>query len=135
MSGRHIFADTSGFIALMDADDAFHEMASRAWKDYIAQGCILCTSDYVRLESWALIQRRLGIQAALDFSDLILPSCTILSVDEEGFTSSVNQWRMARRRNLSLVDITSFHVMRRHQITKALSFDAHFAEEGFEIPV
>jgi len=135
MSGRHIFADTSGFIALMDADDAFHEMASRAWKDYIAQGCILCTSDYVRLESWALIQRRLGIQAALDFADLILPACEIMQVGDDGFTSSVNQWRMARRRNLSLVDITSFHVMRRHQITKALSFDAHFTEEGFEIPV
>lgn len=134
MSGRHIFADTSGFIALMDADDAFHEMASRTWKDYIAQGCILCTSDYVRLESWALIQRRLGIQAALDFSDLILSSCTIHSVGEEGFTSSVNQWRIARRRNLSLVDISSFHVMRNHQIHEAFSFDGNFSEEGFDTP-
>lgn len=134
MSGNLIFVDTSGFIALMDADDAFHQRSSSAWQKSINEDCTLCTSDYVRLESWALIQRRLGIQAALDFADLILPACEIMQVGDEGFTSSVNEWRLARRRNLSLVDITSFHVMRRHQITKSLSFDAHFAEEGFEIP-
>ena len=135
MNGRLIFADTSGFIALMDADDAFHDKAASTWKEYSTQDCCLCTSDYVRLESWALIQRRLGFQAALDFTDLILPSCSILQVGETDFNSSVNEWRRARRRNLSLVDITSFHVMRNNQITEAFSFDGHFSEEGFEIPL
>lgn len=135
MSGRQIFADTSGFIALMDADDVFHPLASNAWQGYLEQDCRIYTSDYVRLETWALIQRRLGAQAALDFADLILPACSVLSIEENGFTTSVNEWRLARRRNLSLVDITSFRVMRDQQIMKAFSFDKHFAEEGFEIPV
>lgn len=135
MSGRHIFADTSGFVALMDSDDAFHGAAAKAWQGYLEQDCIICTSDYVRLEAWALIQRRLGAQAALDFADLILPVCSILPVGDSGFTSSVNEWRLARRRNLSLVDVTSFHLMRDRQIMEAFSFDKHFAEEGFEIPV
>jgi len=134
MSGRRIFADTSGFIALMDADDAFHEKAANTWKECGVQDCSLLTSNYVRLESWALIRRRLGFQAALDFTDLILPSCSILQVGELGFNSSVNEWRRARRRSLSLVDITSFHLMRSNEITKAFSFDGHFSEEGFEIP-
>jgi predicted nucleic acid-binding protein len=134
MSGDPVFVDTSGFIALMDADDAYHSQSASAWGKYINEGRTLCTSDYVRLESWALIQRRLGIQAALDFADLILPACEIIQVGDEGFASSVNEWRLARRRNLSLVDITSFHVMRSHHIIEALSFDSHFAEEGFTTP-
>ncbi len=103
MNGRHIFVDTSGFIALMDADDYYHKLAKQTWESYAEEECTLSTSDYVRLESWALIQRRLGAQAA-------------------------------RRRNLNLVDITSFLIMRNHQIMEAFSFDGHFAEEGFVIP-
>lgn len=134
MSGRQIFADTSGFIALMDADDVFHPLAAKAWQGYLEQQCVISTSDYVRLETWALIQRRLGAQAALDFADLILPACSILHIEENAFSASVNEWRLARRRNLSLVDVTSFHLMRDRQIMEAFSFDKHFAEEGFEIP-
>jgi len=134
MSGKSVFADTSGFLALMDADDSFHKKAAQSWADYSVENYTLWTSDYVRLESWALIQRRLGSQAALDFSDLILPACSILHIGEEGFSSSVNQWRIARRRNLSLVDITSFYAMRKSHIDRAFSFDAHFAEEGFLLP-
>lgn len=134
MNGRHIFVDTSGFIALMDADDYYHKLAKQTWESYAEEECTLSTSDYVRLESWALIQRRLGAQAALDFADLILPTCSMIPVGEDGFASSIHQWRMARRRNLSLVDITSFLIMRNHQIMEAFSFDGHFAEEGFVIP-
>jgi predicted nucleic acid-binding protein len=134
MSGRQIFADTSGFIALLDADDVFHPLAAKAWQGYLEQDCMICTSDYVRLETWALIQRRLGAQAALDFADLILPACSILPIEENGFTASVNEWRLARRRSLSLVDVTSFRVMRDQQIMEAFSFDEHFAKEGFKMP-
>jgi uncharacterized protein len=134
MSGRSVFVDTSGFIALLDADDYYHSKAVIAWKSYGKEDLTLFTSDYVRLESWALIQRRLGAEAALDFADLILPACSILTVGEEGFLSCINEWRLARRRRLSLVDITSFHVMRRQGIHEVLGFDGHFAEEGFMIP-
>jgi predicted nucleic acid-binding protein len=134
MSGRSVFVDTSGFVALIDADDSFHEKAVTTWKSYGEGDITLFTSDYVRLESWALIQRRLGAEAALDFANLILPTCSILTVGEEGFLSSINEWRLARRRRLSLVDVTSFNLMRRHEIREAFGFDGHFAEEGFILP-
>ena len=134
MSGKSVFVDTSGFIALLDADDSFHEKAAITWKSYGEGDITFVTSDYVRLESWALIQRRLGAEAALEFADLILPACSILTVREEVFLSSINEWRLARRRKLSLVDVTSFHLMRRHEIQEVFGFDGHFAEEGFLIP-
>jgi predicted nucleic acid-binding protein len=39
----------------------------------------------------------------------------------------------ANRRRLSLVDCTSFEVMRRLRITRAFAVDPHFAEQGFEV--
>src|SRR5690606_37856790 len=111
MRGERIFADTSGFLALMDADDQFHDHASAAWKSYGAEDRELWTSDYVRLETWALMLRRLGSQAAMDFHDRILPVCRIHSVENEGFENAVEKWRLARRRHLSLVDVTSFDCM------------------------
>jgi predicted nucleic acid-binding protein len=134
MNGRSVFVDTSGFIALLDADDSFHGKAVTAWTSYGEGYVTLFTSDYVRLESWALIQRRLGAEAALDFADLILPACTVLTVGEEGFLVSINEWRLARRRRLSLVDVTSFHLMRHHEIREVFGYDGHFAEEGFITP-
>jgi len=134
MSGDHAFADTSGFLGLMDGDDRFHAEAVTAWRGYGERGLVLWTSDYVRLETWSLIQRRLGPEAALDFKDLILPLVTVLNVDEMMFDQAVEKWRMARRRNLSLVDITSFDCMRKNGMTEAFAFDSHFREEGFTLP-
>ena len=134
MSGEHVFADTSGFLALMDGDDQYHKAAVTAWRGYGERGLVLWTSDYVRLETWSLIQRRLGPEAVLDFKDLILPLVTVLPVDEVMFDHAVEKWRLARRRNLSVVDITSFDCMRKNGITEAFAFDGHFREEGFRLP-
>jgi predicted nucleic acid-binding protein len=134
MSGEHVFADTSGFLALMDGDDRFHAEAVTAWRGYGERGLVLWTSDYVRLETWSLIQRRLGPEAVLDFKDLILPLVTVLTVGEVMFDHAVEKWRLARRRNLSLVDITSFDCMRKNSMTEAFAFDRHFSEEGFRLP-
>lgn len=133
MVGEQIFGDTSGFLALMDKDDAHHPAAFRAWRSYATESCVLWTTDYVRLESCSLIQRRLGAMALEDFHDKVLPVAAVSIVGEDGFERGFSQWRVARRRQLSLVDITSFDCMRRQSISRAFTFDRHFAEEGFLI--
>jgi predicted nucleic acid-binding protein len=133
MAGEPVFGDTSGFLALMDKDDARHPASVRAWKSYAGDNCVLWTNDYVRLESCSLIQRRLGTAALEDFHDKVLPVAKVIIVGEDGFERAFAQWRAARRRQLSLVDVTSFDCMRRHSIPRAFAFDRHFAEEGFVI--
>jgi uncharacterized protein len=39
----------------------------------------------------------------------------------------------AGRRKLSLVDCTSFEIMRQHAVRTAFAFDSHFEEQGFEL--
>jgi predicted nucleic acid-binding protein len=130
-NGDLIFADTSALLALLDADDLNHASAFEEWKKFSECHARLFTSDYVRLESASLIQRRLGAAALCDFHDAFLPLIKILPVGENGFKVAFEKWRLAQRRNLSLVDITSFDCMRREGISRAYSFDKHFSELGF----
>ena len=79
-SGELIFVDTSALLALLDGDDIHHAAAFEEWKRFSGNHSRLFTSDYVRLESCSLIQRRLGAAALCDFHDVILPLMKILLV-------------------------------------------------------
>ena len=131
MDGEQVFADTSGFLALMDKDDAHHSAAMSEWKSFAESVITLWTSDYVRLESCSLIQRRLGAAALVDFHDGVLPVASIEIVGEDGFERAFAQWRIAQLRHLSIVDLTSFDCMHRKGIGRAFSFDQHFSDQGF----
>jgi predicted nucleic acid-binding protein len=125
------FIDTSAFLAALDKGDRFHEDAAKKWSVLANHRSELWTTDYVRLESWSLIQRRLGPQAVMAFQDDWLPLCKIHEVGRDGFERAAAQWRIAQRRNLSLVDLTSFDAMRQLAIRTALAFDGHFQEMGY----
>lgn len=91
-------------------------------------------SDYVRLECWSLIQRRLGMPAVRDFYDVLLPNCTVYPVGEETFPELARSCLLGNRRQVSLVDLSSFHCMRETGIPRAFAFDVHFSEQGFLTP-
>ena len=126
-----VFVDTSAFLAALDKGDKFHPEAAKKWSALARGKTELCTTDYVRLESWSLIQRRLGAEAVMAFQDDWLPLCKIHEVGRDGFERAAAQWRIAQRRNLSLVDLTSFDAMRQLAIRTALAFDQHFQEMGY----
>ena len=126
-----VFVDTSAFLAALDKGDRFHENAAKKWSLLANQRSELWTTDYVRLESWSLIQRRLGAEAVMAFQNDWLPLCKIHEVGRDGFERAAAQWRIAQRRNLSLVDLTSFDAMRQLAIRTALAFDEHFQEMGY----
>ncbi|WP_295431562.1 hypothetical protein [uncultured Thiodictyon sp.] len=42
--------------------------------------------------------------------------------------------RNTSRRRLSLVDCSSFQVMRRLAVSEAFTFDKHFSGQGFRVP-
>lgn len=44
-------------------DDRFHPPAREAWEEQVSGGAILITSNYVVLESTALLQHRIGMKA------------------------------------------------------------------------
>ena len=134
MAGKGVYLDTSGVLAFLDADDEFHDTSVKAWKRVKADGRGFVMTDYVRLECWSLLHRRLGLGAVEDFLSTILPLCRIHAVEEQDFTILARQVLLSRRRDLSVVDLSSFDCMRRNGITHALAFDRHFEEQGFSLP-
>ena len=134
MAGKAVYLDTSGILGMLDAGDEFHAPAAAAWNDLLDAGLEMVMTDYVRLESWSLIQRRLGLEAAEDFHQAILPLCSVRPVGETGFGFLARQAVLMKRRNLSIVDLSSFDCMRREGLRLAFAFDAHFDEQGFLTP-
>lgn len=127
-----VFMDTSAFLAVLDADDANHERASQIWRELITQEETLACSNYVLVETFALVQNRLGMTAVRVLQNDILPMISVEWVDESLHRSGVSALITAGRRRLSLVDCTSFETMRRLGTQRAFTFDQHFAEQGFD---
>ena len=109
---KAVFVDTSAFLAALDEGDKYHIEAEKRWLALSKSPSELWTTDYVSLESWSLIQRRLGAEAVMAFQDDWLPLCKIHEVGRDGFERAAAQWRIAQRRHLSFVDLTSFAAMR-----------------------
>jgi predicted nucleic acid-binding protein len=98
----------------------------------IAQGEELVCSNYILVETFALVQRRLGIEAVRAFQENVYPILNVEWVDETDHRAGVAAVLAASRRKLSLVDCVSFEVMRRLGIHRVFCFDPHFEEQGFE---
>ncbi len=126
-----IFADTGYFIALLKERDDLHERALR-WADAIQEPIL--TSDYVLVEvannaSAPIIRRRLhvfleNVRGTADIE--VAPASTVLM--EVGIALHKAQ----PDKEWSLTDCISFVLMQERGVTRALAFDHHFEQAGFE---
>ena len=91
------------------------------------------TSNYVLLETTALLQHRFGIEAVRLFQNDILPVVEAVWVDEAIHAQALSALLVANRRRLSLVDCSSFELMHRLGLELAFTFDPHFREQGFTV--
>ena len=128
-----LFVDTSALLAFLDADQPRHAEVIDAWDRAVAERRTLFTSNYVLVESFALVERRLGFEALRALADVLVPILRLLWVDEELHAAGVASLFTARRRQLSLVDCTSFELMRRHGLSEALALDDDFARQGYRL--
>jgi uncharacterized protein len=125
------FVDTSAFYALLDADDDNHERAAGAWPGIVESDEDLVTTNYVLVETFALIQNRLGLEAVRQFREDIVPVLMVEFVTHDIHRLGIAALLAASRRKLSLVDCVSFEVMRDSGIKSAFTFDDHFRQYGF----
>lgn len=128
-----VYIDTSALFAFMDASEAHHEPAKAQWVRLVESGVGILCNSYVLLETHALVQHRLGIEAARALHEDVFPVLRIDWVDEATHFEAVSAMLVAGRRDLSLVDCSSFVTMRRLGIRKAFALDEHFREQGFEL--
>jgi predicted nucleic acid-binding protein len=127
------FIDTSAFYALLDRDDRNHQKGKKAWMEILRDLPTLVTSNYVLVESFALLQSRLGLEAVRGFQEDVVPIVQVEFVTPEMHRAGTAALLSSGRRGLSLVDCVSFEVMRDSGIKVAFAFDSHFKEQGFDV--
>ena len=71
-----IFIDTSAFYAILDRNDRVHRAARETWTTMLSGDATppLVTSNYILVETFALVQARLGLAAVRDLNDAMLPA-------------------------------------------------------------
>jgi predicted nucleic acid-binding protein len=119
-----LFVDTSIWYAAADSSDAGNACA----KAILTSGEPLVTTDHVLVETWTLIRYRVGRPAAERFWEGLRAG--VASVEAVGVADLEAAWQIGaawRDQDFSIVDRTSFAVMRRLGIERAASLDDDFA--------
>ena len=128
-----IFVDTSALLALINIHDEVHHQAKNQWKVLLENKETLVSNNYVILESISLIQRRFGMDWIHALQAEVLQLIEIAWVDENQHQAALTTFLKANRRQLSLVDCSSFETMQRLGIKTAFALDEHFREQGFDV--
>jgi predicted nucleic acid-binding protein len=119
-----IFIDTSIWYAAADAGDVGNARA----KAILADSGPLVTSDHVLIETWTLLHHRIHRRAADGFWEGMRNG--VATLEPVGAADLEAAWQIGiawRDQDFSIVNRTSFAVMRRLGIEQAASFDDHFA--------
>ena len=81
----------------------------------------------------ALVQCRLGMAATRILLDEFVRSMTVVWVDAELHARATTALLAANHRDVSLVDWTSFELMRERTLDVAFAFDEDFRKQGFTL--
>jgi predicted nucleic acid-binding protein len=128
-----VFVDTSALYALLVQTEEEHTEVSEAFRSLAESGRRLVTSNYVLVETVALLQHRFGLEAVRDLERGIIPLLNVLWIAETHHRQAVERLFRTDRRGVSLVDCSSFHLMELEGIKEVLSLDSDFFQEGFRL--
>jgi predicted nucleic acid-binding protein len=119
-----VFVDTSAFYASIDRTDSAHARAT----DILKRDEELLTSDHVLVECWLLLNARVGYAVAERFLAAMQDGAAVVeTVVAADLEAGLQTARAFSDQTFSLVDRTSFAVMERLGVDRAVSFDDDFA--------
>ena len=128
-----IFFDTSAAIALANPKDEYHDTSIRTFEALLDNGEELLTHNYAIVETIALLQRRIGLAAAVEFQRNARTSLRLHWVTEADHNRAAQRWIESDTRRLNLVDCVSFIVMEMYECDTAFTYDSDFEAEGFQL--
>ncbi|HSR50293.1 MAG TPA: PIN domain-containing protein [Acidobacteriota bacterium] len=133
--GEAVFVDSGAWIALALNRDPFHTRAVELWAFLLDNGARVFTSIPVVIETFTFLERNTARDVALAWKES-LSSVGRFEVIPCQLADLETSWEYFSRKDLhklSAVDATSFAIMKRRKIRRALSFDHHFASVGFQL--
>ena len=128
------FLDTGFLIALEAADDQHHAAAAALWNELRSQRVSFLTTSYVFDEAVTFFNSRGHHSKAVSIGEALLTSklVTLVHVDQAMFAAAWRDFTHYADKRFSLTDCVSFVVMKEKRVKRALAFDRHFSQAGFE---
>lgn len=128
-----IFVDTSAWVALTDAKDRFYQRATGWFKAQTTLDFV--TSNVVIVETLGWLRYNCGSRVAIETGKRLYLG---KELQIEKVTSEIEQeaWLLFQKlegRGISMIDCTSFVLMKRFKIKKVFAFDTDFAKQGFTV--
>ncbi len=127
-----MFVDTSALYALIDSGDQNHGAARAFMMEADPRSTRFVTHLYVILESIALAQKRIGMEGVRDLVRM-LDVVDVQPVEQGLHDRALAALLGAGRRSISLVDWTTFTLMRDLGLRTAFTFDSDFIDQGFDV--
>jgi uncharacterized protein len=128
-----VFVDTSGWIAILNADDEFHSQAVERLREFEAARRQLFTTDWILAETGnglARVTARRRFARAVD-TFLGSPNGRLVRIDAKLFQDALTLYRRSDDKAWGFVDCASFVVMGQEEIVDSLTTDQHFVQAGF----
>jgi predicted nucleic acid-binding protein len=130
---RSVFIDTSGFYALMVAEDVNHSRAVELFSIAEREKWGLVTTNAVMFEAYALFlhRARAGREAVIRFLDAVQSDTYELErIRDDDEAKAIALLLTHDDKMYSLCDALSFVVMERLRVREAISFDQDFRSYG-----
>jgi uncharacterized protein len=126
-----ILVDSGFLLALAQPTDALHARAA-AWAHFVS-GPLLVT-EYVLCEVINNLSRTADRERAHRIAQAVFadPEYEFIHASPELLDAGLRLHRARRDKEWSLTDCISFHLMSDRGITRALAYDHHFEQAGFE---
>lgn len=133
MNPERVFIDTGAWIALAVTQDPLHVRAREIWESLRKSGAQLFSSVPVVLETFTYLDRRGSRELAVRWKDSLssLRKLELLELSPKDLNAAWLYFERKEFHKLSLVDASSFVLMKKHQLRVVFSFDAHFSIAGF----
>ena len=133
MNRERVFVDTGAWLAVTLLDDARHDEAARVFKELLADGARLVTTNHVVGETYTFLARVRDPRLACAFVDRLKGGFALdcVHAGEEAEARAFEWLRKYDDQRFSFVDVVSFAVMTELGIERVLAFDRHFVSAGF----
>lgn len=130
-----LFVDTSGWGHLVDPTQPYHSLAATIYRTVRQQRRKIITTNYVIIELVALLTSPLRVPrpSLIAFIEGLKtsPHIEVIHVDSLLDEQAWQLLKSHQDKAWSLVDCTSFVLMRQRGILEALTTDHHFEQAGF----
>lgn len=131
---KPVFLDTGYLIAIEAGDDQNHAAARRHWRVFSRRLLPLVTTSLVFSEVVTFFNTKGQHAKAVELGNMLLGSSAVelVQTDESLFLSAWDWFQQYADKSFSLADCVSFALMRQRGLERALAFDRHFIQAGFQ---